>query len=537
MAGYANATGHDMCKLTSPSSPNYDPGGMLTSPKPSGKTLLDVQITPRHSIYVSSENTAEFIVDALFSDINGVPYTSGSSDILSISITTNGGSKHLASSHVTINTAGNVIVVDLTGLQARSQPYDIVLSGGPQQKSTAFTVRTELFYLPEKRTGSMVKIDNLNGGMLFANNVSDYQFEPLLPFGFYTDCSGYLNLSFANVEAYKNLGFNAINPVCAYTDGDLDFLFDEMDQINLLFQYDMRGSYQNLTLVADQIPLIKDHSSFLSYYTADEPDGWQYPLNSTQLAYNLITSMDKYHPVGLVLNCENYYFKEYTAGVDYIMEDAYPVGINATYSRPFDTPCNITYGDCGCDDCVGELQDVSHRLDDFFNYQTWLGQNQKPLWAVPQAFSGEGYWSRDPTPQEAWAMNLLAFNHRAKAIMAWTFPPSSALATAHSEMAKVFAVPPVSTFLLGGQPTAISVPKHPLLDAAYWKLGNQVLVSIVNPNHAVISQAISVPLSGKASGIQSQPWGSTAWKLSADGTGLVVGGLDALATSAVLVVM
>lgn len=39
------------------------------------------------------------------------------------------------------------------------------------------------------------------------------------------------------------------------------------------YQYDMRGSYLNVTSVAEQIPLVKDRSGFLSWYTADEPDG------------------------------------------------------------------------------------------------------------------------------------------------------------------------------------------------------------------------------------------------------------------------
>ena len=32
--------------------------------------------------------------------------------------------------------------------------------------------------------------------------------------------------------------------------------------------------YLNLSSVAEQIPLVKDRSAFLTYYTADEPDGW-----------------------------------------------------------------------------------------------------------------------------------------------------------------------------------------------------------------------------------------------------------------------
>lgn len=524
-------------------SPNYNPGGMLFPPKPAPSEMLYVQVEPRYSIYVSSETTGEFIVDAALSKTHGAPfsnvtYMSGSNQTypfgaLYFDIRLEETDQLLVSSSVPINSTDAVFEFDLITLTARMHAYNIVLYGGSDDGGQSFTAITQLFYLPAKTNGSMVKIDNLNGGMLVANNVSDYDFEPILSYGFYTDCSGYLNLSFANVEAYYDMGFNAINPVCAYTDGDLDFLFDEMDQINLLFQYDMRGSFMNLTSVAEQIPLVKDHSSFLSYYTADEPDGWQYPLNSTRLAYDLIASLDKYHPVGLVLNCENYYFKQYTSGADYIMEDAYPIGINATYSIPWNTTCNITYGDCGCDDCVGELQDVSHRLDSFVDYQSWLGQWPKPLWAVPQSFSGEGYWSRDPTVDETWVMNALAFNHKAKAIMLWTFPTTPELATANGQMAKVVTVAPVSTFLLGDQPTGVTVKGHSLVDVAYWIVGKQVMVSVVNLDYADTTAEISIALPVSVSSIASQPWGSLGWSLVGNSS-MQVKGLVGLATSMVI---
>jgi hypothetical protein len=98
--------------------------------------------------------------------------------------------------------------------------------------------------------------------------------------------------------------------------------------------------------------------------------------------------MDKYHPVSLVLNCQYFYYGDYAAGADIILQDTYPIGINATYSIPFNTYCNFTRGDCGCDNCVGSLFDVSDRLDDLATYQEWLGKWRKPLWSVLQAFDG-----------------------------------------------------------------------------------------------------------------------------------------------------
>lgn len=306
-----------------------------------------------------------------------------------------------------------------------------------------------------------------------------------------------------------------------------------MDEVNLWYQYDMRGSYLNLTSVASQIPLVKDRSSFLSWYTADEPDGWQYALNSTKLAYDLLKREDPYHPVGLVLNCENYYFEEYTSGADYIMEDAYPVGIDPTYSRPWNTTCNETYGDCSCDDCVGSLLDVSNRLDDFYTYQNWLGQWEKPLWAVLQAFSGEDYWSRDPTPEETWVMMLLSFNHHAKGMMSWTFPASSVLEAAHAAMAKVVTAPAVSEFIIGGQPTAIALPDYPQLDVAWWRQGHSGLVSMANTDAQAINGTIKTKLPLAVRGIDSQPWGNATYSVHG-GEALVMHGMAALGTSLIV---
>lgn len=502
-----------------------------------------MQVAPRHSIYVSSETTGSFIVDAALSHTFGEPYH-GSTGIeqqpfqdLYFTIAVETSDIVLVANSVAINSTDNLFDFDFHRLQPRMDAYDIVLYGVTPGGDRVYSARTQLFYLPDKTTGSVTKIDNLNGGMLFKNNATGKQFEPLLPFGFYADYSGYLALKLENVKAYHDQGFNVIHPVTSFMDSDnLTTILDYMDEINLLWQYDMRGSYQNLTSVAEQVALAKDHTSLLAYYTADEPDGWQYPLNSTKLAYDLIATIDKYHPVGLVLNCQNFYFKDYSQGADYLMEDAYPVGINATWSVPWNTPCNATYGDCGCDNCVGELQDVSNRLDAFAEYQGWLGgQWAKPLWAVPQAFDGNGYWARNPTVDEAWVMNALSLNHGAKGIMSWIYPPVPELATAHSEQAKVVTVSPVLDFLTGAQPQRIVVAEHPLLDVAYWVVGGQALLNVVNLDYAATTATITVTLPFKAMRIASTPWGIVDWSLR--GNSLTVTGLAGLATSMVILDM
>ena len=221
-----------------PGFPNFNPGGMLHRAAPSPTPMLFLQIQPRHSIYDSSESSGSFIVDASISYTHGIPFknvtsTPGSNQTapfsaLEFDIRIEDTDELLVSNSVSINSKDNVFEFDLTALKPRMTPYHIILYGAPMHENgfQNYTATTELYCLPVKNSGSTVKIDNLYGGMLVANNVTNYAFEPLLPFGFYTSCSGYLNYSLANVSSYKDLGFNAINPVCSFTDGELNYLFN-----------------------------------------------------------------------------------------------------------------------------------------------------------------------------------------------------------------------------------------------------------------------------------------------------------------------
>ena len=496
-----------------------------------------MQVAPRHSIYVSSETTGAFIVDATLSSYHGAPfedstyntglYINSPFTTLYFSIVVEDSDDPLVQNNVTVDTTGSVFDFDLSPLIPRMEPYRIVLYAASEDGNQSYTATTELFYLPDKPGGSVTKVDNLNGNLLFRNNNTAGVFTPVFPYGFYTNYGGYLVYNLSNADTYASYGFNTIHPIASYSD-NVTVILSYFDEINLLFQYDMRGTYQNLTSVTEQVALAKDYSSLLLWYTADEPDGNQDPLNGTTLAYNTIAALDKYHPVSLVLNCKNYYFEPYAAGTDILMEDAYPIGINATFSK-WGTVCNSTYGDCGCDDCAGELSDVSDRIDAFSTYQDWLGGLKKPTWAVPQSFHGEGYWSRDPTVEETWVMNQLAVNHGAKGIMLWTFPTTDELATANGQQAKVLQVDPVLGFLAGTQPVKASVEGFPLLDLAYWAVGGQAMIGVANLDYADGTGSVTVQLPFDATAIASQPWGSLAWSL-VNGS-LVVENLPALVTS------
>lgn len=149
----------------------------------------------------------------------------------------------------------------------------------------------------------------------------------------------------------------------------------------------------NATSVIEQVNMIKTRKNLLLWYTGDEPDGTSDPLNATKISYDLIKSLDgSYHPVSLVLNCENYYFSEYIQGADVVMQDTYPIAVNTSFSAEWHTPCTLDFGCCGCDDCHGSFDDIVERMDVFAYRLDALGENRaKTVWAVPQAFGGSEY--------------------------------------------------------------------------------------------------------------------------------------------------
>lgn len=178
--------------------------------------------------------------------------------------------------------------------------------------------------------------------------------------------------------------------------------------------------------------MIKSYKGLAAWYTGDESDGTSDPLNGTYITQELIDSLDGYHPVSLVLNCQDYFFAQYTSGASIIMEDAYPIGINATYSVEWGTPCTPELGDCGCDNCVGNMSDITTRLDEFV-YRLDVLRERKSVWAVLQAFGndpGDGsvsfmflsnssdipnrYWDAYPTTKEFVAMFVASVNHDSK---------------------------------------------------------------------------------------------------------------------------
>lgn len=511
-----------------------------------------MQIKPRYSLYLSSETHGEIIVKATISQFHGTPWNTSTlngtgpddrSNWLVFSINLVATDDVLLSDRIIINSTSstNLFSFPLSRLkQAPSlKPIPLVLYGAPENGHPSFTATTSLYYLPEKPLnkstglpqGSVTKIDNLHNALFHRNSFSpNNTFLPLIPHGFFASYDNFLREPNATslIQSYANYGLNAMTPLTTYTDSAPKFAY--MDAINLKVMYNLREIYKNSSAVRSNVLSARDSDSLFAYWSTDEPDGWQDPFHYPRDAYTLIKDLDPYHPVAIVLNCQNYYFQEYTVDTsDIIMTDVYPIGINSTFSK-WGTPCTWDLGDCGCDNCQGNVQDVSSRLDDFARYEEWLGLWPKTKMFNPQSFHGQDYWFRDPTTEESWAMDLLAVNHGAVGLISWLWPAGDRLGRAHGDLSKVITGGQVVKFLAGEgfapgekrgerigpvraevviKETGNGESKIEVVDAAYWVktelAEKKMLVSVVNGGYVGINSTVSINVPG-ATVIEGVPW-------------------------------
>lgn len=521
----------------------------MEAPKKSDKPLLDLQIYPRMNIYLEDEATGSLIIDAGLSWTTGVKYCDQMKDgniasnnakfALEVSMADTG-AKILDKVEVLVNSTGNEIPVSLSSLPARMEPYTLLIKTSSPYCSRTISTKTQVYKLP-KRTdgGSVTKLDNLYGGLLVQQRLQNgsLSWKSIFPYSFYTDWGNYL-IDPANLTAFANLGYNIIHPTpgggpIPFEPDKFEKFLDRLDELGLWLMYDMRWTFKNLSLVTSQIEHLKARKSILLWYTGDEPDGVSDPFNSTVLAYDVIKKLDPYHPTSLVLNCDNYFYAEYAKGADIILTDPYPIAQNATFSTLWNTPCNSTYGDCGCDGCNGNFRDVSTRMDRLKQYQEWMG-GPKTFWGVPQAFGGSEYWARPPTQMEEVVMAMLFVNHGAKAIVAWNFPTTEELKLVTASLSKTLSAPDITGLLLGAKPVRLVVEGQVGgdLDVTSWKVGGKILVSIVyvGLGEYVGSAGIKLPTKAKR-GIR-QIWpveGSKGWVVK-DGM-LTKSGLGAMEVS------
>jgi hypothetical protein len=170
--------------------------------------LLDLSIRPRTNLYLSVEEYASVIVDAPISYMNGHAFVNGSFnkqdnltspfDTLFIDVSVvESGLDLISGQNITINTTNNELGFFLSGLTARLEPYELVITGASGDGAQFYTATTQLYYIPARTDGgSVTKIDNLYGGLLVQDYLSNSTaWTPLFPYTFYVSWDGWLELS------------------------------------------------------------------------------------------------------------------------------------------------------------------------------------------------------------------------------------------------------------------------------------------------------------------------------------------------------
>ncbi|KAI0063004.1 hypothetical protein BV25DRAFT_1915735 [Artomyces pyxidatus] len=489
------------------------PGGQFPVPVTSTSPLLALRCNPVLRPFLPDDLATPasngVIVDALvrYSHIAGaqpLALPSAHEPLLHVSIALDG--RPLASGTVPLN--GSVVIpFALAALEARLEPYNLTCTATLPSSAEKFSsVPTTLTYLPTPppSIGSVTKLDLRSGALLAKAVHQPGPYEAVFPLGFYTNFGGYLEGNDTVVEVLKSQGINVIHPIPTFDNlTAFNLMVDKMEQLGIWLMYDMRWTYMNATAVTEEVTPLRNRTNLLLYYTGDEPDGSEDPMTAPARASALLNELDPYRPSSLVLNCYDYYFSEYAAGTPIVMQDTYPIGINATYSVEWNTPCTDIKGDCGCDDCVGDFEDIRVRMELFAERLEALGwERGAAVWTVPQGFGGSEYWSRAPTGAEWLVQNIISLNAGALGSISWNDPTTDDIKAAASALS--FALPSLTPFILSSPLASPPVQfRHVVtsdrLDFGVWTKGAESLVVAANLNYFSIEADLSVVgLKGKS---------------------------------------
>ncbi|POS85869.1 hypothetical protein EPUL_003253 [Erysiphe pulchra] len=513
--------------------PVVPPNGAFATPVPQPYQMLYLDLKPRYTIFLETDSVVELIVEAVYSNTFGIPIANKNSSIspktLELVFQCEETRVTLKTISMPIDSKKKVVSFDIKLLSTRLEPYKVFIKGQLPNSEQIFTASTEIYILPARDYGSAVKIDSLYGGSYIQNSVNQYVgWYPVFPNGMFADSRVTIptNINSTYLNIYTDLGFNTIlivpdgaAPEQSYNNTELHIYWDIMDEMNLLNIYSLQFAYQNRTRIENQVNLWKNRNTLFSYHIADEPDGWHHPIENTRLAYDQIKKLDPYHPIQLVLNCENFYYTDYASGADIILEDAYPIGTNPYHSVLWDTPCNSTYGDCGIDNGKGEIKDIADRIDSLYFYQNHIENvGWKPIWSTIQEFEKQDYWSRQPSTEEVINMAMLSLNHDAKGITYWLYTnPDDQGVKGAQTVANLLKNYEITKFFMGTLAIKnLPVEGHSLIDVSAWPLGDQLLISIVSISSTDFASEIKIILPTNITVMQilQQPYGNSHFTLA-----------------------
>ncbi|KAI9454681.1 hypothetical protein BJY52DRAFT_1390884 [Lactarius psammicola] len=419
------------------------PGGQFPLPVTTTTPQMALRCNPALIPFLPddlADNSSSLIlVDALVrnQEIAGVqPLAMPSSPDAELSVSVFADGKPLTSGTVPLNGSAT-IPFSLSALSPRLKPYSLSCTATLPSPNQNFTsTPTNLAFLPPPDTvDSITRLNQRTGGLLAKRARSQDPYEAIFPVGFFTQFGGYLEGNDGILEDLKSQGcvqFSITNrpavdnvtsestwctPIPPFDNmAAFNHTVDKMEELGLWLMYDMRWDFKNSTSVTEQVTSIMGRPNLLLYYTADEPDGSDPPRAATTAAA-LVNSLDPYRPSSLVLNCQDYLFDNYAAGTPILMQDTYPIGINPNYSVMYDTPCTAERGCCGCDNCVGDFEDIRNRMDDFTMRLEVLGwERSKGIWTVPQGFGSTQFLSRKPSYTEFLVQMIITVTRFASAL-------------------------------------------------------------------------------------------------------------------------
>jgi len=307
-----------------------------------------------------------------------------------------------------------------------------------------------------------VKIDYATGGLIVEG-------LPFFPFGFY--CYSPVQPTLAEEEVVK--GFNMMSPyqnIKKKTRKERRRYMDRCAELGMKVHYQLlsvaggggvnvrgmteKSSEEKRKLLEAEIIAFRDHPALLAWYISDEPVGHGVAAEDLVETYRLIKNLDPYHPVSIVFMAPHR-AKEYRHTMDVVMADPYPIPGGS----------------------VMEVERISWNLKSTFG-------SAKPLWIVPQAFGGNEFWQREPTPQEIRVMTYLAIIHGATGIQYFIrhglsrFPKSTVAWSECGMMAR--EIGELTPFLLSDDSAPGVSSSIKSVKVGAWKRNEQIVILAVN---------------------------------------------------------
>lgn len=519
-------------KAYQPQWPAVDPGGRVPVPAKSERTILDVRCYSRMSTYFHGETVGKIVVDLepttdiyprASSDVGHI-YLEDSPMAIAISVVGVPGTRYV---DVARKRPGRAIFdIDLAKYSTSHDPLGFECS--IEYDSNRIDRLAEMYHVPpadpdSPKPGSFSKLDRLTNLVLVNSTTTGEplgQWEPVVPYGFYNAPK--------NLSELVSLGFNVLHlvPDLPSTPGagygpDYASLVAEAARLGIWIMHDLRWSWQDPDLLTHQVESLRSATNLLTWYTADEADGETLDPARLQRAHDRLHALDsRHHVLSSVLNCADFEFERYSASIDVLLTDPYPVArysysssSSSSYSSSsskssdfsssgvtthdgglsiYGTVSNETYGCDGCDLCPNSVRAVARRVEEYRSHQRILDR-WSAIWIVPQGLGGQLHWTRSPTRVESLAIQVLSLMHGVTGSVTWLYDDATE-DIIHATSITAELVEAYAQVLFLGHKKALRLDVAGL-EVTVWRNETRVLIGCVT-YEAFQSQAIRLPLSG-----------------------------------------